>query len=319
MSDNSPILIGKRRRAAISYAEPDDVLELQSDDEQEELSVQTDPDDNDDDGTYGSRSKTKTAPTKKKFKPSPKAKKEKPFRFLDLPPELRDMVYEMALTDVDGVAIVAKTKGYRRTAGRGPVYVSSSYDPPRWGRRRSRRWLRPDSKSAVRTETEFVPALLAVNKQINSEGTNYLYGQDFVFEETVALQQFLAIIGSQNQQRLSSVEILGWSKRGVSKAANYGAFTLLAGATNLQSLVLSCTLDQWTANVDTIARHFFKEAHPFLEAYGRANGDKDAVIEIIELDDDNYDPTNFYRTKPSSVEDGQAKFQSALRRFLHAS
>lgn len=57
MSNNPPILTGKRKRAAVSYAEPDDVLELQSDEEQEELVAQADPDDNDHDGTYGSRSK----------------------------------------------------------------------------------------------------------------------------------------------------------------------------------------------------------------------------------------------------------------------
>ena len=226
------------------------------------------------------------------------------------------MIYEMALTDVNGVDIVAKTINYRRTAGRGSVYVASNYY--RWRRMRARRWIKPGSISAVLTETKFVPALLAVNKQINSEGINYLYGQDFVFEEAVALQQFLAIIGPQNQQRLISIELMSWAKRGFSKAAQYGAFTLLAGATNLQSFVLSDTLDKYTAKVDIIARHFFKEAHQFMEAYGRANGGRDAVVEIIELDDDNFDPGNFYKIKPTSLEDGQAKFGAALRRLLSA-
>ena len=122
---------------------------------------------------------SKKAPLKKKIKPTPKPKKEKPFRFLDLPPELRDMIYEMALTDVNGVGIVAKTRGYRRTAGRGPVYASYSYRRSGWGW--GRRQLKHDSTSVVDAETKFVPALLAVNKQINLEGINYLYGQDFVF------------------------------------------------------------------------------------------------------------------------------------------
>lgn len=57
MSDNPPILTGKRKRAAISYAEPDDVLGLESDEEQEELSVQAQLTDSDDDETFGTRRK----------------------------------------------------------------------------------------------------------------------------------------------------------------------------------------------------------------------------------------------------------------------
>jgi hypothetical protein len=259
---------------------------------------------------------SKKAPLKKKIKPTPKPKKEKPFRFLDLPPELRDMIYEMALTDVNGVGIVAKTRGYRRTAGRGPVYASSSYRRSGWGW--GRRQLKHDSTSVVDAETKFVPALLAVNKQINLEGINYLYGQDFVFEKTVALEQFLAIIGPQNQQRLLSVELVSWTKTGVSKSSNYSALTLLAGATNLQSLVFDCALNGWGTPAETLALQIYRDGHHFMEAYGRANGSKDAVVDIIELDDENFDPSKFYAKAPSSIEEGRARFEAALRRLLQA-
>jgi len=250
------------------------------------------------------------------IKTAPKSKKEKPFRFLDLPPELRDMIYEMALTDVNGVGIVAKTRGYRRTAGRGAVYASSSYrrSGRAWGRLR----LKHDSKSVVLIETKFVTALLAVSKQINIEGINYLYGQDFVFEKTVALEQFLAIIGPQNQQRLRSVELVSWTKTGVAKPANYSALTLLAGATNLQSLVFNCTLNDWPVHAEAIASQIYRDGHHFMEAYGRANGSKDAVVDIIELSDDNLDPNTFLRNGPTSAEDGEARFEAALRMLLKA-
>jgi hypothetical protein len=55
-----------------------------------------------------------------------------------------------------------------------------------------------------------------------------------------------------------------------------------------------------------------------MEAYGRANGSKDAVVDIIELDDDNFDPSNFHVRAPSSIEEGRAKFEVALRRLLQA-
>ena len=57
MSGNTPILTGKRKRAAISYAEPDDVLELESDEEQEDLSVQAQLTESDDDEAFGTRRK----------------------------------------------------------------------------------------------------------------------------------------------------------------------------------------------------------------------------------------------------------------------
>jgi hypothetical protein len=60
MSDNPPILTGKRKRAAVSYAEPDDVLDLQSDEEQNALLAPadlTESNDDDDDHTFGARRK----------------------------------------------------------------------------------------------------------------------------------------------------------------------------------------------------------------------------------------------------------------------
>ena len=57
MSGNLPILTGKRKRAAISYAEPDDLLELESDEEQEDLSAQAELIDSDEDETFGTRRK----------------------------------------------------------------------------------------------------------------------------------------------------------------------------------------------------------------------------------------------------------------------
>ena len=60
MSDKPLILTGKRKRAAVSYAEPDDdVFEPQSDDEQTALLVSTDLSDSEDGGTFGVRSKVR--------------------------------------------------------------------------------------------------------------------------------------------------------------------------------------------------------------------------------------------------------------------
>lgn len=222
----------------------------------------------------------KKLPPKKKAKKSPKKEEEPPFRFLDLPPELRDMIYEMALTDVSGVALVPDTRNYRRTVSRGKVYGHDAYRRSPWYR--SRR-LKDGVKEIAPIESRFVPALLAVNKQIHAESINSLYSQHFVFQDTVTMHNFLATIGSRNHQRLQHLEIMGWGHSGVSKANNHSALTLLAGATNLKSLAFCCDVKYYSDKPRWIARRLYRDGHHFLEAYGSSNGRKDAAVDTIHL------------------------------------
>ena len=108
--------------------------------------------------------RTTKAPPKKKTRKAAKPKKPvkvKPFRFLDLPPELRDMIYEMALVDPNDVSIVTRTRVYRQKPMRGPVYPEADYQAAGW--RRSRRLLQGATQVSP-ISTTFIPALLAVNK-----------------------------------------------------------------------------------------------------------------------------------------------------------
>lgn len=114
------------------------------------------------------------------------------------------MIYEMALTDANGVSIVSMLKAQRRTVRRGAVYDSDQYNYT-WSRRR--RYLNTGSQETAPKETSLVPSLLAVNKQIYAEGVNYLYGQEFCFEDTTALHHFLATIGIRNQPRLIDLTV----------------------------------------------------------------------------------------------------------------
>jgi hypothetical protein len=333
MSGNPSILTGKRKRAAVSYAEPDDVLDLESDEEHNALLAPaslTESDDDDDDDTFGARRKVslrsqhsckacsltssqktaKKAPPKKKAKITPKAKKEQSFRFLDLPAELRDMIYEMTLSDANGVSIRVYQSGYRRVARRGPVYSPESYARGRYGRGN---YLKPDQDELCAISTEFVPALLAVDKQINAEAINYLYGHAFVFENTTALHSFLAPMGPRNQQRLISIEIMAWGSSGQAKGHNYSGLTLLAGATNLKSLTFACDVSYWSNQPGRIAARIFRDAHWFFEAYGAANGRKDAAVDILELDKSNF----ICWRNPSADEATQVeRFKTSLRGLL---
>lgn len=110
----------------------------------------------------------------------------------------------MALTDANGISIVSKLKGQRRTVRRGQVYDSAQYTYT-WNRRR--RHLKSNSQEMAPKETTLVPNLLAVNKQIYGEGADYLYGQFFHFEDTTALHHFLATIGLRTQPRLRNLSL----------------------------------------------------------------------------------------------------------------
>lgn len=194
------------------------------------------------------------------------------------------MIYELTLADANGVSIVGHQWGYRRVARRGKVFPPEAY-----ARRTYRtRYLKANQRELCPVSTKFVPALLAVNKRINAEAINYLYGHDFVFENTTALHSFLAPMGPRNQQRLTSIEIMAWGKSGEKQGHNYSGLTLLSGATNLKSLRITCDVSYWSNQPGRIAARIYRDAHWFFEAYGAANGRKDAAVDILEMDESNF-------------------------------
>ena len=220
---------------------------------------------------------------------------KKPFRFLDLPAELRDQIYELALTD-DALALVSRTKGYRRTVARGLI---SEELPGAYYKRRIRR--RDDAFHAQQSQSQgnegphppraLIPALLAVNQQIHSEAVGFLYQQPITLEDTYALHSFLATIGS-NRPRLTDITVRGWGNgRGTHKAMNFTAFTLLADCINLKILSLDCQIG-WLRKPKNLARQVYRDTHFFLEGYGAAHGRRDAAVDLLELNDWNYDKAN---------------------------
>lgn len=215
------------------------------------------------------------------------------------------MIYEMALFDHNEVSIVVRTRAHRQKPLRGPVYIEGDYNPARWNRRR---YVKSGSDELSPISTMFVPALLALNKQINAEAINYLYGHEFTFENCFALTEFLAMIGLRNQQRLHTVKIVDWGSRSAaSKLSNHTALTMLAGATNLESLVLDCAISGRT--MSKMAKDLYRDGHHFLAAFGAANGGKDAAVDIIEVNDINFPVYGGQATKEEQIK----TFQKHLR------
>lgn len=111
------------------------------------------------------------------------AAKEKPFPFLDLPPELRNMIYEIALVR------------------RYPIYnpCCSRLSPlPRPLEARHQRF---------KDENRMCPALLATSQMIYTEAQTLLLAQSFVFTGTAGFYEFLQEIGPRSRVLLRDVTI----------------------------------------------------------------------------------------------------------------
>ncbi|KAK1027070.1 hypothetical protein LTR33_017533, partial [Friedmanniomyces endolithicus] len=143
-------LPAKRKRAQVSYLDDGDE-EL---DEMLDVDVNTvhaaDDDDSDVYMSFGSHKNPRAIKRRKVAKkakaPAKPKKTQKPFPFTLLPPELRDYIYELALTDEAGVTLISKTKNYRRTVAPGSI-VDKDNGGYYGGRRRIRRLAFRQSQS----------------------------------------------------------------------------------------------------------------------------------------------------------------------------
>lgn len=188
---------------------------------------------------------------------------------MSLPAELRDEIYELVLTDCNGIFVVSTFKKNRRTAARAVVVTDH--------RNRFNK-IRVDRANPV------FPALLAVSKQIHSESVGFLYHRRVSFYDTQALHAFLATVGSHRQfVRHVVIRSFGYGQ-GVSRAMDVAAFPLLGLCTDLRVLKFDCRIGYRTLP-SKIAPRIHRDAHHFLEAFGSAKGRADAAVDILEFGD----------------------------------
>ena len=271
--NTSLIFQGKRKRTVVSYAEVHDDLG----DEFKNLA----PSENDEIG--GTDEEAARKPKRKKMG----GKKAQPtkhsyFDFLALPPEIRNVIYELALTGPQGVLLGPVTKNHRQVVGR--VYPRTAEPVFR------SRGLSQDFCDSITHKVDLVPNLLAVNRQVHAEAAGYLYQQRLHFLDSRALYAFASTIGQQALEHLRKVAVYKWNK----PTADNAAMTALAPATSLLSFWIVADLRPRYTMPDhklakKVALKLWRDMHFFIKAYGRAAGCEAAALPVIELAGKNFE------------------------------
>ncbi|CAD0089027.1 unnamed protein product [Aureobasidium vineae] len=212
-----------RKRARVSYVEPT------------EFDIESDAD-----SGYNSDSSVEWGSRAKQTKRPRKEKPVKPFPFLSLPTELRNKIYLLALEDPDGMVLKEGWRAYRRVPQRGQYHGYNNKDRyAGLANLVATRSLDPQGNDTPNsTVCTLLPSLLAVSKQIYAEAAAILYAQPLHFENTTALHSFLAPLSSQTAFLIRSITIHTYETwgRGIRKAMNVSALTLLRSCSNLQTL-----------------------------------------------------------------------------------
>lgn len=210
-----------RKRARISYAEftESDIESGADSGYNSDSSVE-----------WGAHPKTQS----KSKRPARKEKPVKPFPFLSLPSELRNKIYSLCLEDPDGMVMGEGWRFHRRVPKR---CQHNRYGADRYSGLNN---LCPPSSAQhdVYKSSTLVPSLLATNKQIYAEAAAMLYSQPLHFTCTTALHSFLAPLSNTTASQVPSITLHSYETwgRGIRKAMNVSALTLLPKCSNLSIL-----------------------------------------------------------------------------------
>jgi hypothetical protein len=236
---------------------------------------------------------------------------------MQLPAEIRNMIYTHALRDDQGINFVAMFKHKRRATER----VSKATVTKLSGGYRIYSATRINNE--LRAEEEepkaLVPSLLAVSKQIYHEARDILYANDFIFADSCTLYNFLLNIGPGGAKLLQSVRIMSWGYGRTLKGYNHSCFAVLAWATGLKTLHLDRT-SGYASNPKNCAEQLYRDAFPWLEAVGMAKGKVDAAIDLLQLKTENFE-SSYWDGTATRVIPGTERiqtFRETLRDLLGA-
>lgn len=238
---------------------------------------------------------------------------------MELPAEIRNIIYDLCLHEPKGVYLAATTEKFRRTvhrAAKTDIELILKVSTYRNG---------GDSQNADGEENELdaleprtlVPNLLAVNRQIYKEGREILYGNSMRLLDPLALHSFMVNIGPRAASLVKDVTLCSWGGwRGMHKAYNHASFAAMVSATNIEKF----KLDGWLMCKNEpkyVARQLYRDGFPWLEAVGSAKGGMEAAVKLIEVA-----PVNFQmrywqrRDETRDYESDMEKFRAELVKLL---
>jgi hypothetical protein len=236
---------------------------------------------------------------------------------MQLPSELRNMIYKHCLEDPSGINLVAAFRHKRRTVERVSEEAQASIGGRNHYYTASR--INDEVRAKYEEPVTLVPALLAVSKQIYQEGRNILYSNEFIFADTFALYSFLINLGPAGAKYLKHLRLMDWGFGRATKAYNHSCFAVLVWATNLETLRLDKT-SGYARKPRNAADQLYRDAFPWLEAIGAAKGKMDAGVDVLQIDAEAFDYTYWHQNSQRVVsgEEKRDQFFGALTRLLGA-
>lgn len=196
--------------------------------------------------------------------------RSKIFPLLRLPPEIRNTIYELALSVPEGTRITIKQRN---------------------GQMQARRYVRDfDNRGECLRARRLALGLLCVNTQIYKESIGYLYDQTIEFKDFSTLDVFLQVEPGRRAKHLLHVKVNGTA----GLQSLFRPWISLANATSLRSLEFNYALypgsllyayTAWTrsGNPVNIAQAVFRRLRPWLSSYGSLERRKDAGVDIFQF------------------------------------
>jgi hypothetical protein len=235
---------------------------------------------------------------------------------MELPAEIRNLIYTIALTDSSGINLIGTFKHRRRTVERvSEETMMKVSGTDRWSSSRLNKYSR-----ATNTEpASLVASLLAVNKQIYQEARDMLYGNVFIFADSFALYSFLINLGPVSCKYLKTISLLGWGFGRAMKAYNHACFSTLVSATNITTFHIDARIGYYRAPKGAVEQ-LYRDAFPWMEAIGAASGRADAVLDVLQFGDNCFDTVTFFGEQTQDVRRQQRvdEFKAALSELLNA-
>ncbi|KAH7384341.1 hypothetical protein DE146DRAFT_223234 [Phaeosphaeria sp. MPI-PUGE-AT-0046c] len=260
-----------------------------------------------------SESDFEAAPAKKRKAVAPKPlPKTRIFPFLDLPGEIKNMIYSYALTDPYGINLVGTFKHRRRTVER----VSAElHDNISHGNNWSTARLNGGLREQYEAPATLAPALLLVNKQIYQEARDILYNNEFIFGDSFTLYNFMLNLSPTGAKQLKHLRIKEWCYGRGMKGYNHSCFAALVQATNIKTFRVD-RLSGWSRDVKGHASKFYRDAFPWLEAVGAAKRKADAAVDTLDISEDSFDSGYWHQGTYRSVS-GEEKRDQVLDELRH--